>query len=738
LVTVTALSLQSADSAPAAQPAAQDTKALGRARVEPLPTKETEGNAGLFVGIGKFDPKFGLAPLRFTPDDAVALAYQFVVELKLIPPARATVALGGEPESDLARSRLLQLEREKVRRIPATRNELFPAISAITRSSTDTNALIVMSFSTHGFEKEGRAYVMPVDGNREFIEETGIPLQTVKARLQEAKANKKLLIIDACRESPQAQTRGASRMNEQLLKALRQAEGMAILSSCAVGQLSWEADELKQGVFTYFLLKALEGAAPADARDGLIRLDKVAEFTIAETRKWVKQFRSEDQEPFFEGGIARTIPLAYSRIDREAAEKLKGRRSDGLRYLSDAYFAPGNLVPDRLLDEVQQAVNATEGTDLETLIANLEGLKGAKPAAIRLFVAWFDDWWGKRRSDKPAQVAAITPAAPTPRPQTPTAPTQPAPSGNRTQEIEVGGGVKMTLVRIPRGSFMMGAAQGSVITTSPDQNAAQVQDDSGKWFRLGVFLGTGVDIGGALQQNAQQQAAAQQQAPAPAYDGGEGWPQTRVRLTEDFWMSETEVTQGQWKAVMGTTLEQQQLKICSALNASPLQLPLKGVGDDLPMYLVSWNDATEFCGRLSQLTRRSFSLPTEAQWEYACRAGTATRFYFGDDERQIHRYGWTSVETGVVNPVKIKKPNAWGLYDMHGNVAEWCRDYFGNYPGGSVEDPLGVTPFWDQRAVRGGSWGGLPETATSSRRFRVPSTYAFPNLGFRVVAKDEQ
>ncbi|MBI2927895.1 MAG: SUMF1/EgtB/PvdO family nonheme iron enzyme [Verrucomicrobia bacterium] len=721
----------------AAQAAAPDTKAVGRVRLDPLPSKDTEGNAGLFVGIGKFDPQFGLPGLRFTPDDAVALAYHFVIELKLIPPTRATVALGGEPESDAARSKLLQLQREKVRRIAATRNDLFPAVSATTKSSTDTNALIVMSFSTHGFEKEGRAYVMPYDGNREYIEETGIPLQTVKTRLQEAKANKKLLIIDACRESPNAQTRGASRMNEQLLQALRKSEGMAILSSCAVGQLSWEADELKQGVFTYFLLRALEGAAPADARDGLIRLDKVAEYTIAATRDWVKRNRSEDQQPFFEAGLARDIPLAFSRIDREAAEKLKVRRSDGLRYLSDAYFAPGNLVPDRVLDEVQQAVTATEGPELETLIANLEGLKGARPAAIKLFVAWFQDWWGRRRTDKPATVASVPSPPPAPRPQPPASATETPPAGRKTLELDLGGGVKMTLVRLSKGSFLMGSAQGrGVISTAPGPNAAQVKDDSGNWLRLGLFLGTGVDFGAALQQNVPDQSLVQQQAPVPAYDAGEGGPQTRVRLTEDFWMSETEITQAQWKTVMGTTLEQQQTKTCELWRQPPSSFPLRGVGEDFPMYYVSWTEATEFCTRLARLARRSIRLPTEAQWEYACRAGATTRFSFGDDERQIQNYAWTS-DTGGTNPVKSKRPNAWGLYDLHGNVTEWCLDYFGLYPGGSVEDPVVLSAPLDLRVVRGGSWGAAPETATVSRRFRVPPQYMFPNLGFRVVAKDE-
>ena len=149
-----------------------------------------------------------------------------------------------------------------------------------------------------------------------------------------------------------------------------------------------------------------------------------------------------------------------------------------------------------------------------------------------------------------------------------------------------------------------------------------------------------------------------------------GWPGSeenrKVRIKKPFYMCKYEVTQAQWKAVMGTTLHQQRAKAVVPWN-------LKGEGPEHPMYYVSWEDAVKFCKKLG----RKFRLPTEAEWEYACRAGRRTRFHYGDDpnESELSQYAWWwDNSNSQTHPVGQKKPNAWGLYDMHGNVREWCSD----------------------------------------------------------------
>jgi formylglycine-generating enzyme required for sulfatase activity len=168
-------------------------------------------------------------------------------------------------------------------------------------------------------------------------------------------------------------------------------------------------------------------------------------------------------------------------------------------------------------------------------------------------------------------------------------------------------------------------------------------------------------------------------------------PQHEVTITKPFYMGVTEVTQEQYEAVMGTNPSH----VKGATN------PVEWVWwNDA----ASWNDATEFCKKLSEKTRQAVRLPTEAEWEYACRAGTQTKFSFGDDPSALGDYAWWNGNSGnAIHPVGQKKPNAWGLYDMNGNVWEWCADWYGEYQEGPITDPSGPAT-GGHRVVRGGAW----------------------------------
>ncbi|MGB2754096.1 MAG: formylglycine-generating enzyme family protein [Phycisphaerae bacterium] len=194
-------------------------------------------------------------------------------------------------------------------------------------------------------------------------------------------------------------------------------------------------------------------------------------------------------------------------------------------------------------------------------------------------------------------------------------------------------------------------------------------------------------------------------------------PQHGVTLSKSFYMGVTEVTQAQYEAVMGT-------------NPSHFQ------GATNPVEEVSWNDAREFCKKLSEKTRQAVRLPTEAEWEYACRAGTATAFSFGDADSALGDYAWYRANSGwKTHPVGQKKPNAWGLFDMHGNVLEWCTDLYGEYPKGPVTDPSGsATGDRGYLVLRGGSWIRADAGAfrCANRSSNGPSVRDF-NYGLRVV-----
>jgi len=201
-------------------------------------------------------------------------------------------------------------------------------------------------------------------------------------------------------------------------------------------------------------------------------------------------------------------------------------------------------------------------------------------------------------------------------------------------------------------------------------------------------------------------------------------PQHKVTLTKGFWLGETPCTRAQYQAVMGMEIH----------------VSYKAPKDrNLPITDVSWEDCFDFFKRLHDYAPGGF--PTEAEWEYACRAGTISAFNDGSDctvpggsDPAVERLGWHNKGGGCrPYPVKRKRPNAWGLYDMHGNVCEWCGDWFAPYKEtDNVVDPTGPEMGFD-RVTRGGSWGCLARSCRSAlRNWSIPGLRE-KYLGFRIA-----
>jgi formylglycine-generating enzyme required for sulfatase activity len=234
----------------------------------------------------------------------------------------------------------------------------------------------------------------------------------------------------------------------------------------------------------------------------------------------------------------------------------------------------------------------------------------------------------------------------------------------KTLTLDLGGGVKLELVSIPAGEFMIG---------SPEDEGAR--------------------------------------------DGDEG-PQHRVRFSKPFYMGKYEVTQAQWKAVMGEN-------------------PSQFKGDDrLPVERVSWNDSVEFCRKVSRKTGKQVRLPSEAEWEYACRAGSTTAYSFGGSRKDLGQYTWYGDNSDEkTHPVGQKKPNRCGLYDMHGNVWEWCADWYGEgyYATSPAANPKGPAT-GEYRVLRGGAWNYYARYCRSANRIGDRPNVRDYNNGFRVAA----
>jgi formylglycine-generating enzyme required for sulfatase activity len=200
----------------------------------------------------------------------------------------------------------------------------------------------------------------------------------------------------------------------------------------------------------------------------------------------------------------------------------------------------------------------------------------------------------------------------------------------------------------------------------------------------------------------------------------------RVTLTKSFFMAQFLVTKGQYKQVV---------------KDAPLDMFIdenQGLSDDCPVLGISWFAANEFCSLLSDLPSEKaaghrYRLPTEAEWEYCCRAGSESVFCFGDDGGKLHEYAWFEDNSGNKSqPVGKLKPNNWGLYDFHGNAAEWCSDWFEEFDGEDKVDPKGPATGED-KVLRNGCWGSHVEELTcASRDGMLPNLDRLSN-GLRVV-----
>jgi formylglycine-generating enzyme required for sulfatase activity len=255
------------------------------------------------------------------------------------------------------------------------------------------------------------------------------------------------------------------------------------------------------------------------------------------------------------------------------------------------------------------------------------------------------------------------------------------------QDIDIGGGVKMKMVLIPAGEFIMGSPETEKTYDAEKRKMVHPEDET----------------------------------------------QHRVQITKAFYMGATEVTQAQYVAVMGGR----------GFNKSKFR------SNDLPVENVTWLDTQEFLTNLSEKTNKMFRLPSEAEWEYACRACSTTPFAFGGtlNTDQANYDGGYVYGDGVkgeirekTSPVGSLQPNAWGLYDMHGNVMEWCNDWYDeNYYNDSPEDDPQGPEKGGWKVIRGGAWKHDPGICRSAHRMNSapdewdPSKIVKPVIGFRVV-----
>jgi formylglycine-generating enzyme required for sulfatase activity len=318
-----------------------------------------------------------------------------------------------------------------------------------------------------------------------------------------------------------------------------------------------------------------------------------------------------------------------------------------------------------------------------------------------------------------------------------------------TKTLDLGNGVKLEMVLIPAGKFTMGTEKptpvdeqgfrekivvgravlamgagtllvllGTVVVRAI-RRRGRPQYSLARFVAMILAAGVGVLGGTHWWKSAGDfaQAQSEYQAALARFKDSYDWekPAHEVTLSTPYYIGKCEVTQEQYQQVMGNN-------------------PSHFKGRDLPVEQVSWDEAQEFCKKASEKTGLTIRLPTDAEWECACRAGTRTTYYTGDTEADLDRAAWYDKNSGnATHPVGQKTANAWGVHDMHGNVWEWCGDWFETYKAEAAVDPQGP-PQSARRVLRGGSWGDAPRGCRSA--FRMWDFPGFRNyfVGFRVAA----
>jgi formylglycine-generating enzyme required for sulfatase activity len=276
--------------------------------------------------------------------------------------------------------------------------------------------------------------------------------------------------------------------------------------------------------------------------------------------------------------------------------------------------------------------------------------------------------------------------------------------------VETTNSIGMKLVLIPPGEFDMGSTQEEV-----DQHLKEAEKNYEQWYM--------------------EHLAAEA-------------PRHRVRLTKPFHLGACEITVGAFRRFVDDTGYKSDaekdgkggygLDEKGGWTQKPefvWRNPSYPQTDAHPVVIVSWNDAAAFCQWLSRKESKEYRLATEAEWEYTCRAGSTTRYSFGDEEAALGDYAWWNGNSGgKAHPVGEKKPNDWGLYDMHGNVLEWCADWNDTkyYEKSPKDDPPGPTS-GASRVLRGGSWNSRPGSPRSALRLGSSPDFRYDNLGFRVA-----
>jgi len=587
-------------------------------------------------------------------------------------------------------------------------------------------------FAGHGIRYQERDYLMPVDGDPGDVATTAIAVSYVTERLRRCGADNIILLIDACRSQGKRTGVGVGRELQQ---------GIISLFSCSPTEASYEIEQIGQGAFTRALLEGLRLQGDGNCAT----VERLYQYLRVQVPTLNRRYDKPKQTPY--GAIE--PPSKYHLI-------LLPQRAN----VKDVMI----LKKDALTAEIERDVQLAKQYWIRVLTAapgDAEAIAGierlARPATS---------------VQAPGQTMPAS-LIPVPERSTHTAPSvlpkiSPAPQASSSSP----GHLPAFPVRLSRRRFVQiacgaggaialgwGISHFSSNNSSRDRTVVSRGDEVKKSFSFEVVA---VDDRGNITKRRQKKAKGFAQSLGDdihlkmvSIPGGNfvmGSPEQELEKDDSegpphpvavpsFFIGQYLVTQAQWKAVAAFP------KVERSLESNPAQFK----GDDRPVENISWLDAMEFCARLSQKTERQYRLPSEAEWEYACRAGTTTPFHFGEtittalanyDGDLIYGNGPKGKDREETTPVgRFGVANAFGLYDMHGNVSEWCADrWHQNYHGAPTDGSAWMNNKNDKspHLLRGGAWVSSPRGCRSAYRKDGLPTLRKDFVGLRVACSDSQ
>ncbi|MGK7894189.1 MAG: SUMF1/EgtB/PvdO family nonheme iron enzyme, partial [Xenococcus sp. (in: cyanobacteria)] len=587
-------------------------------------------------------------------------------------------------------------------------------------------------FAGHGLRHRDKDYLMLCDSDPGDVEHTAIAVEYVTERLRRSGADNVVLFLDACRDEGSRGGVGIGREQHQ---------GVITFYSCTANQKSWEFDQLQHGSFTYALLEGLRIQGEANCAT-VERLNQHLRYYVPRLNsRYGKGIQNpylkaeppykmyfilleqsatlKDVEPLkFQASLAENESnlllaeqlwiriLAVSRGDLDAIAAIQ-------RIAVKKITQPKNLSRESV-SSTPESTNLPRGTELETSETNIQKkvVERKRQEAERIkrsitrqqFLKWIG--WGSTGLITAFLARGIF---------------------NSKQ--------KSTLISIDE----LDSFNFETVTVDQKGEIVERSDKQAKFFK--EDLGNDVNLemvfipGGQFMMGTKDEEIERLVKKFNSELFRREKPQHEVTI-QPFFVGKYPITQAQYQEVMGQDPSIFPLQ-CTSLFSN---VDIKKCGSyQLPIEQVSWEDADEFCQRLSKQTGKEYRLPTEAEWEYACRAGTTTPFNFGEmitNELANYRGSSTFAKEpkGKTTPVGSFPPNAFGLYDMHGNVWEWCQDnWHGNYEGAPDDGSVWSSGKSNLFVIRGGSWGGNSFNCRSAYRSYYGRGFRDNDIGFRVM-----